>query len=230
MGENQAEKNLYRRRVEKEQNILEQQIQERMRWDKPLLSQNSKCGVSLDLPLINCKPTNACASVCYASQGRQYYSRAIIKSLAVNRMILTEPERAARKVVNESQGVPIRIAGSGEILPDHKPFLDSIEEYGGSYWGFTRRVDTHHAIPSLMFSFDATSAEQQLHYLKEHVPVHRRAYLQRNKDPPAPIEVAVTFPTHGPQTNQYKTIPVQSTDCPAIRKTVKGCWECQRCY
>lgn len=221
---------LHQRRIKKELNILESQILDRVRWEMPILSKNIKCGVSLDLPLLNCQPTLACSTVCYAAQGRQSYSKAIIKSLAVNRMILEEPERAARKAVDESRGIPIRLAGSGEVLPQHKPFLNFVEQFGGSYWGFTRRIDTHIEIPSLMFSLDATSSREQLEYVKENVPVNRRAYLRRAKDPACPIEVAVTFPSHGPQTNEVQEIREEDTDCPAVRKYASGCWECKRCY
>ena len=65
--------------------------------------------------------------MCYASQGRQYYRGAVIKSLAVNRMILKEPDRGARKAVDEATGRSIRLAGSGEVLPAHKPFLEAVD-------------------------------------------------------------------------------------------------------
>jgi len=86
---------LYERRLQKEMGIPEQEIQARMRWDLPVLSENTKCSVSLDLPVLNCRPTGACSEVCYASQGCQMFRHAIIKSLAANRMIMEDPERVA---------------------------------------------------------------------------------------------------------------------------------------
>ena len=202
-----------------------------MRWDLQVLSNNSKCSISLNLPLQNCLPTPACASVCYASQGFQYLRKSIIKSLAVNRLIEIDPERVARKMVDEAAGRSIRLAGSGEILPSHKDLLLYAENFGGSYWGFTRRIDTHQTVPSLMLSIDATTPARVMKYVREHVPANRRAYLRRPSDPPSPIEVAVTFPVHGHLTNYTAITPLdETTDCPVDRKKIEGCWSCKRCY
>ena len=137
----QKKRSLYERRKNKELAIRDEEIQKRMQWSMPILAQNSKCSVSLDLPILNCKPTRACSEVCYACQGRQSYHRAIVKSLAVNRLIEEDPQHAARKIVDEAAGRPIRLAGSGELLPEHKELADYIEKYGGKWWGFTRRVE-----------------------------------------------------------------------------------------
>ena len=225
-----ASKNLYLKRLKKEQAVTGAEVERRASWSKPILAENSKCSVSLDLPIINCQPTSTCSEVCYACQGRQAFPDALVKSLAVNRLTLEDPERAARKIVDEAEGRPIRLAGSGELLPEHKALTDAIEEYGGSWWGFTRRVDTHRAMPSLMFSLDATTSESVLDYVKNEVPVDRRAYVRRPEDPPAPLDVAVTFPVHGSQTSYAKQVPYDPTDCPAVRKEVEGCWACRRCY
>ena len=201
-----------------------------MRWDMRFTAENSKCSVSVDLPIVNCQPTKACSEVCYACQGRQAFPQALVKSLAVNRMTLEDPEHAARKIVDEAAGRVIRLAGSGELLPEHKNLVDYIERFGGEWWGFTRRVDTHQALPGLMFSFDMTTPAAVMEYVEEEVPIDRRAYLRRPGDPPASLDVAVTFPVHGARTNYLKDIPTEDTDCPAVRKKVEGCWGCRRCY
>ena len=220
---------VYEVRLQKERGITEEDIQERMRWGLLVLSSNSKCSISLDLPIHNCLPTKVCAAVCYASQGTQFFRKSIIKALAVNRMIAEDPEHVARKMVDEAAGRSIRIAGSGEILPEHRTLVDQIKKYGGSWWGFTRRVDTHRAIPELMFSIDATTTDLVMEYVQEEVPTRRLAYLRRPRDPPPSLEVAVTFPVHGAWTNYTDEVPFHDTDCPAVRGKVK-CWECQRCY
>lgn len=220
----------YSRRIRKERTVLEDAIEERMRWDMPILSANHKCLVTLDLPVLNCTPTKACAEVCYACQGRQMYRRAIVKSLAINRMITDDPKRAARRMVDEAAGRAIRLAGSGDILPQHKPMLDYIESLGGSWWGFTRRIDTHKTLPRLMFSIDATSRASALEYARADVSPRRRAYLRRPADSEPPLEVAVLFPVHGSTTNCVDFVPIHERDCPAVRGTVMGCWQCERCY
>ena len=222
--------NLYQLRIQKETALSEEQIQERIRWDMPVLSSNPKCSVSLDLPALNCTPTAVCAEVCYAAQGRQIYRKAIIKSLAVNRMIDDDPEHVARKVVDEAAGRAIRLAGSGEILPEHNALVDHINRLGGEWWGFTRRIDTHRALPNLMFSLDASTPDPVLQYVRQEVPTRRRAYLRRSGDAPPPLEVAVVFPVHGPRTDYVDTTPQHERDCPAGRKEIAGCWRCRRCY
>lgn len=145
-------------------------------------------------------------------------------------MIEADPERFARKMVDEAAGRSIRLAGSGEVLPSHKDLLSYVESFGGEYWGFTRRIDTHQVFPTLMFSTDATTPEKVMEYVREEVPINRRAYLRRPRDPPSPIEVAVTFPVHGHLTNYTEMTPLHETDCPVDRKQVEGCWSCKRCY
>ena len=224
------EKNLYQRRLMKEYSVSEADIEARMRWSLPVLSSNSKCSVSLDLPIHNCIPTAVCAQVCYASQGTQLFKRSVIKSLAVQRMIDADPERVARKMVDEGEGRYIRIAGSGEILPSHKTLLDYVTGLNGKWWGFTRRIDTHRVLPQLMFSLDASTTADTLEYVLAEVPIHRRAYLRRPEDAESPISVAVTFPVHGSVTSYAHLVPAHATDCPFDRGDVSGCWRCERCY
>jgi hypothetical protein len=223
-------KNFYLARLKKELGIPEEEILGRVRWDIPLLAENAKCSVSLDLPVLNCQPTEACSEVCYGSQGRQVYHAAVVKSLAVNRMISEAPERAARKIVDEAAGRTIRLAGSGDLLPEYRAMAEYVVKYGGEYWGFTRRVDTHKFMPELMFSIDATTPARVLEYVQESVPARRRTYLRRPGDPEPTIEVAVTFPVHGPQTKWTEYVPEDRTDCPGVRKRVEGCYACRRCY
>jgi len=223
-------KSPYETRLRKEESISEDEITQRMRWDMPILAQNHKCSISLDLPVMNCRPSDICAQVCYASQGRQMYYRSVLKSLAVNQMIAEDPERAARKMIDEAAGRSIRLAGSGDLLPEHRALTDYISALNGQYWGFTRRVDTHRSLSDLMFSVDASTPDNTLQYVEEAVPVKRRAYLRRPQDAPSPLEVAVTFPVHGPWTNYVPYVPEHGTDCPSVRGQVEGCWYCRRSF
>lgn len=161
---------------------------------------------------------------------KKFFSKSITKALAIDRLIELDSEHVARKMVDEAAGRNIRIAGSGEILPRHAPLLSYVEQFDGSWWGMTRRVDTHQTLPSLMFSTDATTPSKTLQYVREQVPVNRRTYLRRPQDGPSPLEVAVTFPVHGQLTNYTNRVPRHVTDCPVDRKEVEGCWSCKRCY
>ena len=225
-----ARLNLYRERLTKELSIPEHEVRDRARWDMTLLSENYKCGVSIDLPILNCRPSRACAQVCYASQGRQYYRAGVVKSLAISRMLIEDPERASRKVATEAAGRTVRLAGSGDILPAHRQFVDCLGDSRVDWWGFTRRIETHCLLPRLMFSFDQTSPSRIRDYMEKNVPVRRRAYLRRPCDPAPETPVAVIFPVHGPRTRYVDYVPEHRSDCPAIRGRIKGCWECRRCY
>jgi len=218
---------LYLKRRNKERQISKRSIRERMCWNKPILSENIKCGVSLDLPVSNCHPTKICRQICYACQGRQYYRAAVTKSLAVNKLIRDDPERAAMHIACEAAGRPVRLAGSGELLPENRTLVDHLT---CDWWGFTKRIDTYKAMPKLMFSLDGSTPDSTLDYIEESVPVDRRCYVRRPQDNPSPLEVAVTFPSHGARTNYVNEVLEDATDCPAIRKKIKGCWECKKCY
>jgi hypothetical protein len=230
LGEREERENLYLRRLRREIEIPEEELISRMNWDRPLLSENYKCSVSLDLPVLNCKPTRVCSEVCYACQGRQCYRKAIVKSIAVNQLVNEDPEHASWKFHREARDRTIRIAGSGELLPQQAEALQYLERYGGTWWGFTKRIDTFKALPSMMFSLDASSPESVLKFVKENVPPNRRSYISRPGDSAPPLKVAVTFPVHGTITNYAVQIPVRETDCPACRGWVEGCWQCKRCY
>ncbi len=156
-NESGSARNLFKRRLGKEKAISEEEIAARMRWDLPVLSTNQKCSISLDLPFLNCAPTDICAQVCYAAQGRQYYRKSVVKALAIDRLIQLDPEHVARKMVDEAAGRNIRIAGSGEALPNTLSFfpmsISSVAPTGES----RAQVDTHQAIPSFMYSLDAST-------------------------------------------------------------------------
>ena len=93
--------NIYGRRLQMEMTVPEEAIQRRMRWDMPVLSSNHKCSISLDLPVLNCRPTKVCAEVCYASQGRQAYRKAVVKSQKSHwQQFITVNERRLGRLVS----------------------------------------------------------------------------------------------------------------------------------
>ncbi len=57
------------------------------------------------------------------------------------------------------------------MLPEHKTLTDYIERLGASWWGFTRRVDTHNALLESVFSVDASTPASVLQYVDNDVPV-----------------------------------------------------------
>jgi len=192
----------------------------------PILSENPKTGVSLNLPVLNCRPTKICREICYACSGPISFPYACKKAVAVDEWIRQHPIWAAMKAIQEADGTPIRLCGSGDLNPAHMPFLVEIKAQGGRPWGFTRKLDMWKRCWSmhieLMFGIDVSSKHL------EDIPPTRLAYMRRPGDPDWSNSVAVTFPLHGPRRDPSK-VPVSESDCPAIRRHIK-CADCRRCY
>lgn len=52
-----------------------------------LLSENLKTGESINLPILNCQPTERCAAVCYATTGPISWKNSLQKALAVDAVL-----------------------------------------------------------------------------------------------------------------------------------------------
>ena len=212
-------------------------LEKRLRGERdpeaPLLSWNPKTGISINLPVLNCIPTPACARSCYACQGRISFRKSLEKALAVDRWIRERPRWAAEKAAKEAKGRPIRLNGSGDLRPEHKNFIKALLSLGAKLYGFTKRPDTWVAMKEvgleLMFSIDVTMDRKRLFWALENLPRRRLAYLRRPQDPDLSRIVYVTFPEHGPHTRNVEKVPVSRTDCPAVRRHI-SCLECRRCF
>ena len=199
----------------------------------PIISINPKTDISLNLPVKNCVPTPACASNCYSCQGPMMFEKSVEKTVAVDRWILLNPKWAAKKTAEEVDGSTLRLSGSGDMTPDHIPYVKEIVKLGVRIYGFTRRPDTWTALNDIgvefMFSIDVTMDKKCLLWAITNVPKNRLAYCRRPGDPDWSFMVGVTFPEHGPETDNALRVPGSITDCPAIRKHVT-CDQCRFCY
>ena len=218
---------LFRRRLAKEKRCEGHRDPQ-----KPILSSNPKTGFSLNLPVLNCQPTQACAQNCYACQGPSTFCCAIEKAVAVDRWIRTNPRWAAQKTACEAGQTLLRLNGSGDITPAHLPYVRALLRNGVRLFGFTKRRDTWTAFSALgiqlMFSIDVTMDRRRLTWALRTVPRVRLAYCRRPGDPDWSDRVGVTFPEHGPYTNSTDKIPGSETDCPAVRLHTL-CKDCLRC-
>jgi hypothetical protein len=214
--------------------LLKERLCEGIRNPKaPILSRNPKTGLSLNLPVRNCWPTPACSENCYACQGPSVFPAALEKAIAVDQWIRNRPHWAALKTIREARGAPLRLSGSGDMAPDHAPYLTALLWRSTRVYGFTKRPDTWRLFSRigvrLMFSVDTTMDSRRLSWAFETVPKQRLAYCRRPHDPDWSHRVAVTLPEHGPLTHNAEKVPVSETDCPAIRYH-SLCAECRRCF
>src|SRR3972149_9994216 len=127
-----------RNRLKKEKEITD--IKER-NFSKQFLSTNPKTGISLNFPLINCQPTKNCSKYCYASYGPISSNNSIVKTIGIHNAILKKPELTAKKIESEIRFSkhPLRISGTGEIIPEYKPFIEALLNLNIRFFGYTKR-------------------------------------------------------------------------------------------
>ena len=200
---------------------------------KPVLSDDEKTHSSICLPVRYCQPSHVCSRSCYACQGPIAWPGALTKALAVDRLIVDEPEAAAERVLWESRGNPIRWAGSGDGAAHHLPFLRACRARGIKLWGFTKIpafwLASRESGYNFMYSLDESMrGSPRWSWAMRHVARRWRTYLRRPKDPDRSRQVYVTFPEHGPQTPRVASVPVSRTDCPAVRSH-EPCGPCRLC-
>ena len=200
----------------------------------PILSDNHKTGSSINLPVMNCRPTRRCAAACYACVGPISWGNSIRKALAV--------DAALRKgeiegLIWESRRLrDLRLNGSGDMCPVHVPAVLELARKCPAtlFWGFTRVREVAEAINkqqdnlSLIISFDSTSADRVL-----------AGYLgplafgpRRPRDPvPEDGRIIVVFPEHHAGHTMHG-VPVHPKDCPATRGAERrdACQRCQKCW
>lgn len=232
-----AARNLHARRLEKERVHLT--VVKPRRCGSELLSKNSKTGLSLDSPVGYCQPTQACKASCYACQGRQMFGASLKKTLAVDAFIRADPDLAARCVHSELEGRWLRLASSGELTPEHEPFVKKLASLGVQAYAFTRRRDSWLMYRRYgffaSFSLDGTTPDSVLKWVLRVVPVRARAFMATPEFPTTPHRVAVIFPEHGSITRGGRKIPPSPLDCPSVRGTLETlggspCHTCRRCY
>lgn len=200
----------------------------------PILSDNHKTGTSINLPVINCKPTRRCAAACYACVGPISWMNSIRKALIV--------DEALRK--GEIEGLiwecrhlgDVRLNGSGDMGMVHVPSILALARACPVtvFWGFTRILDVARAINrqhdnlSLIISFDATSPDQRLPGYDG--PLAFGPRRPRDKVPDD-RRIIVVFPEHRVG-HTMPGVPLHPKDCPATRGAERrnACGRCRRCW
>ncbi len=198
-----------------------------------LLSKNHKTSHSINLPLINCRPTKRCSDACYACVGPLAWPNSIRKALVIDAMLR---EGRIEGLVFECRDLQnVRLNGSGDLRPIHIPAILKLTESCSRtiFWGFTRNREVAEALNrkrenlSLIVTFDATSPKGELEDYCGSLAFGPR----RPKDPvPKDSRILVVFPEHH-LGHTIPGVPSHPKDCPATRGAPRlhACQKCRRC-
>jgi hypothetical protein len=200
----------------------------------PVLSTNHKTGISVNLPIMNCRPTPRCKAACYACEGPISWENSVRKALAV--------DAALRK--GEIEGLiwecrrlqDVRLNGSGDLTPGHVPAVLRLAEAcpETTFWGFSRcRLVAEAANSklnnlSLILTFDATSPDREMADCECPLAFGPRRPRDNVRDD---RRIIVVFPEHHAG-HTIPNVPLHPKDCPATRgfERRNACLRCQRCW
>lgn len=212
------------------QNLAESRLTE----PQEMLSGNSKTGVSLNLPVLNCRPSAKCAKSCYACTGPISFGNSIRKALVVDQKLKRgDIDRLAEECARRDN---VRLCGSGDLTPEQVPHIIKLAQRcpGTVFWGFTRKVQIAKAINgraknlSVILSFDGSSRDQKFKGYRG-----RLAFGPRlpGDEVPKDRRLLVVFPEHihGQTT---KGVERHKLDCPTSRGAEhdNACEKCRRCW
>ncbi|MEN6550153.1 MAG: hypothetical protein ABFE07_29265 [Armatimonadia bacterium] len=218
---------------------------QRVRWErqvklspayrpKEFLSTNSKTGTSLNLPVINCRPSARCAQACYACTGPISWHNSITKSLAVDAEL--KAGRVERLIEEARRLTNVRISGSGDLTLEQVPAIIRAARScpGTLFWGFTRKPEVARALHrkarnlTIILSFDASSKDRSFRGYRGPL-----AFGPRRPEDAVPSDrrIVVVFPEHI-QGHTTKGVPRHRLDCPTSRGAEhdNACEKCQRCW
>lgn len=219
-------------------------VRERQYKEEPLkapiriLSGNKKTGVSINLPLINCRPSKRCADTCYACEGHIALPNSIRKTLYVDKLLREgDLDRLIAECRKEWE---VRLCGSGDFVAEHIPSIFRLADECPKtiLWGFTRNRPVAEQINaakkpnlSIILSYDSTMSDEYIEGYEGPI-----AYGPRQAEDIVDDDkrIIVVFPEHH-QAGPHWSIPDHRKDCPAVRMEHKedkhgACTRCRRCF
>lgn len=197
-----------------------------------VLSENSKCGNSLNLPIAgHCRPTKNCAACCYARRGHTALPSSKRKQTWLSKYLMGN--NIDRLIEESARWHAVRISGTGDLSLEHTPSLIHLAKQlpGTMFWGMTRKLEIareiNHKLPNLklLVSIDSSSPTSVWNY------DGALCYGPRLQDDIVPDDrrIKVVFPYHssGRVTNG---VPHHPKDCRAVWHEISGCQVCGRCW
>lgn len=197
-----------------------------------ILSKNSKCTVSLDLPLKgHCRPTPNCAHDCYARCGRQSLPDAKRKHDWVSKYLAKG--NISSLIIEAKHFKAIRLNGSGDLNNNHIPTILYLAAScpNTMFWGMTRKPEIaskiNNILPNLklILSVDASSPKSVWNYTGKMCWGPKRPGDLIPNDP----RIIISFPRHV-SGRVVKGLSKTSLDCKAVWHDIQGCHQCKRCW
>ena len=198
-----------------------------------ILSTNTKTGCSINLPIAgHCTPTKNCSKTCYAKCGHTAMPSNKKKQVWVSEYL---KGKDLTELVNECKArTAVRLSGTGDLLEEHTKNIIRLAKAcpDTMFWGMTRKLNIAKKLKGyknikVMVSVDSSSPKKTWDYKGA------LCYGPRlNTDTvPKDKRIITIFPYHFAGKVVDKTnSPLDSRDCPAIRHTVSGCLNCNRCW
>jgi hypothetical protein len=199
-----------------------------------ILSENSKCGRSINLPIkSHCRPTKNCSRTCYARKGhtalpsnkkKQVWVSNYLKGLDLSELITECKKRTA-----------VRLSGTGDLNKDHVLGIRRLARAcpNTMLWGMTRKLEIARALNGkypnlkLMVSIDSSSPAEITKYQGTLCWGPRLATDVIPKN----LNIHTVFPYHNSgKVVQPKAMPHDNRDCAAVWHKISGCHECGRCW
>jgi hypothetical protein len=206
-----------------------------MYFPTTILSENSKTGCSLNLPIAgHCRPTKNCSRTCYAryghtalpvSKNKQRWLSDYLKGSDITQLI------------GECRGrTAVRLNGTGDLNKEHVPNILKLAKTCPAtvFYGMTRKIEIAKALnnklPNLKFmvSVDSSTPKSIWENYKGTLcwgPRFAGDVVPNLKN------IRTIFPYHfAGKIVKKDHMPHDPRDCPAIWHKVSGCLSCGKCW
>lgn len=198
-----------------------------------ILSQNSKTGCSINLPIAgHCRPTKNCARCCYARSGHTAMPSNKKKQVWVSEYLKGSD---LTQLINECRGrTAVRLSGTGDLSLEHCPNIIHLAKAcpATMFWGMTRKLEVAKAlnkkVPNLkiMVSVDSSSPDSIWKY---NGVLCFGPRLKNDTVPKNDKRIRIIFPYHKGG-RIIKGVPEDKKDCQAVYHRIPGCLSCGRCW
>ena len=216
------------------------------------LSHPSKPIHSVNSSFLDCQPSKACATYCYAARGRNY-ANILIRAELSDWAVHNQPERFAKMVAAEYKTTPEFIAGKalrlferGDGSTPWLAFIKTLNEEGVRAHVFSKRADFLRQVPEgnvRLLSTDATNqsiAEENpdLPVAYVYTNTEEAAWLDKHHAAGGNVQLVLPVINGGKHLTaaQQSAIPkwAKPLTCPVDKGglkigTGKGEWNCTRC-
>lgn len=211
---------------------------------KQLLSRNRVVGWTVNVPIFpTCQPTKVCVETCYYARDTTASPNNLAKQTLVMRLIQSDPEAAARRIVREAREVDagwLRWNGGGDLFPAAVECINAIAREAPALplWVVTRKPKVAALLadaPSVFvhLSLDASSRDRLREWLSLPSKTSRWfASYQANKGETVDTAALTAAGFSVVFRDNYRGVPEGGASCPlnGAASIDGGCGRCRRCW